>query len=58
LKAGVYPASFGKEVTAKAPNFYKWAQEVAKHPSVTSIFDEDAILKHTRARIANNRASL
>lgn len=57
LKAGLYPASLDKEFAAKAPSFYKWAHEVAKHPSVTSIYNEDAILKSTRTRIANNRAS-
>lgn len=57
LKAGVYPAALGKELASKAPNFNRWAQEVARHPSVTSIFDEDFIVKFTKTRIASNRSS-
>jgi len=55
VKHGIYPASVGEEFAAKGPNFWKWAQAVAKHPSVTSIYDEDFILKNTRNRIAANR---
>jgi glutathione S-transferase len=55
LKGGVYPASFGEELTAKAPNFYKWAQQVAKHPSVNSIFEEEAIIHYAKKRIAGSR---
>ena len=57
LKAGVYPAAFGEELSSKAPNFYRWAQEVARHPSVTSIYNEDYILKFTKDRLASNRSS-
>ncbi|KAB5547122.1 thioredoxin-like protein [Coniochaeta sp. 2T2.1] len=55
VKHGIYPASVGEEFAAKAPSFWKWAQAVAQHPSVTSIYDEEFILKNTRARIASNR---
>ncbi|OIW30762.1 thioredoxin-like protein [Coniochaeta ligniaria NRRL 30616] len=57
LKAGLYPASLGEAISTKAPNFDKWVHEVAKHPSVTSIYQEDVVVKFTKARLASNRAS-
>ena len=41
----------------KAPNFWKWAQKVAAHPSVTKIFDEEKIIAGTRERIARAQAA-
>jgi glutathione S-transferase len=55
LKAGVYPASFAEDISSKAPNFYKWAQQVAKHPSVIDIYDEDVVVGFSKRRIAENR---
>ena len=57
LKAGVYPASLGEEISAKAPNFYRWAQVVAKHPSVTSFYDEDVIINYNKGVVKKNRTS-
>jgi hypothetical protein len=34
----------------------KWAEAVAAHPSVRGIYDEEAIIKNTRERIAKIRA--
>jgi glutathione S-transferase len=56
-KAGIYLARLTEELPVKAPNFSKWAHEVSKHPSVTSIFDEDVFLRYTRARIEKARAA-
>jgi glutathione S-transferase len=57
LKAGVYPNKLGSSLAEQAPNFWKWAEKVAAHPSVTSIFDEEKIISSTKARIAKARAS-
>ncbi|ORY13023.1 glutathione-S-transferas-like protein omega 1 [Clohesyomyces aquaticus] len=38
------------------PNFSKWAAEVVKHPSVTYIWDEKAILEGTKKKIAQLKA--
>ncbi|KAF2178238.1 thioredoxin-like protein [Zopfia rhizophila CBS 207.26] len=35
------------------PNFSKWAEEVIKHESVTYIWDEETILKATKAKAAS-----
>jgi len=56
-KAGVYPSTLGSSIAERAPNFWKWAEAVATHPSVTSIYDEEKIIAGTRARIAKARAS-
>jgi glutathione S-transferase len=57
LKAGVYPSKLGSSLSERAPNFWKWAEAVAAHPSVTSIFDEQKIIASTKARIAKAKAS-
>lgn len=46
-----------EEFETKAPNFYKWAQAVAVHPSVTSIYEEDVIVKYFKARLEKSKAS-
>jgi len=56
-KAGVYPSKLGGDVQQRAPNFWKWAEAVAAHPSVTNIFDEEKIIASTKARIAKARAA-
>jgi glutathione S-transferase len=56
-KAGIYPNSLTTLIAEKAPNFWKWAQKVAVHPSVTGIYDEQAIIESTKARIAKARAA-
>jgi glutathione S-transferase len=55
--AGVYPSNFISLAAEKAPNFWKWAQAVSKDPSVLSIFDEEAVISSTKARIAKARAA-
>lgn len=54
-KAGVYPASLGTSLAEKAPKFWAWAQAVAAHPSVSSIFDSKKIIENTKARLAKAR---
>jgi len=44
-------------IKEKAPNFAKWAQVVAEHPSVKEAFNEAAIVESTKARIAKLRAA-
>jgi len=56
-KAGVYPSKLSTDIAARAPNFWKWAQAVSEHPSVTNIFDEEKIIASTKARIAKARAA-
>ncbi|KAI9346889.1 thioredoxin-like protein [Obelidium mucronatum] len=57
LRAGIYPASFQTQLAEKTPRFWKWAQLVSVHPSVTSIFDEEKIVGYTKARLEKARAS-
>jgi glutathione S-transferase len=56
-KAGLYPSKLSSSLAEQAPNFWKWAENVAAHPSVTSIFDEEKVVASTKARIAKARAS-
>jgi glutathione S-transferase len=56
-KARVYPGKLSSSIAERAPNFWKWAEKVASHPSVTSIFDEEKVITSTKARIAKARAS-
>ncbi|KAF2103526.1 thioredoxin-like protein [Rhizodiscina lignyota] len=56
-KADVYPSRLGSSIAERAPSFWKWAEAVAKHPSVTSIYDEAKIIESTKKRIAKARAS-
>ncbi len=51
------PAQLPKLLEEKAPNFWKWAGEVSKHSSVTKIYDEEAIVRGAKARIAKLRAA-
>ncbi|KAH6652627.1 thioredoxin-like protein [Truncatella angustata] len=55
-KYGIFPESILSEISSKAPNFDKWAKEVAKHPSVTSIWDEETNAARTKERVAKLRA--
>jgi glutathione S-transferase len=56
-QAGVYPAKLSASIAKRAPNFWKWAQTVAEHPSVTSIYDGEKVIASTKARIAKARAA-
>lgn len=49
--AGVYPKSIWAQIEAKTPNFLKWANVVAVHPSVKSILDEKSLVEGTKAKI-------
>jgi glutathione S-transferase len=54
-KADVLPQSLLSGLEA-LPNFSKWAAEVIKHPSVTYIWNEDAIVAGTKKRIESQKA--
>lgn len=56
-KAGVLPATLPDTLQEKTPHFWKWASEVAKHPSVSKIFDEEQIVESSKARIAKLKAT-
>lgn len=56
-KAGIYPTDLIVSIAERAPNFWKWAEKVSAHPSVTGIFDEQAIIESTKARVAKARAA-
>ncbi|KAK0707162.1 thioredoxin-like protein [Apiosordaria backusii] len=55
-KTDLYPSNLWPSIVEKAPNFTKWAEKVAVHPSVTSIFNEQQVIEGTRARIAKLKA--
>ncbi|KAI1847006.1 hypothetical protein JX266_006881 [Neoarthrinium moseri] len=46
-KFGVYPTSLNEQIESKAPNFHSWAKAVSSHSSITSIFDEQVIVKRS-----------
>lgn len=52
---GVYPASLNTRAEAAAPHFFKWAAAVAKHPSITAVFDEDVHVARSIAKRARMR---
>ncbi|KAK3342112.1 thioredoxin-like protein [Lasiosphaeria hispida] len=54
-KHGIYPASLLESLKTQAPNFAKWAEVVAAHPSVSAIYDESVVIPNTKARIAKIR---
>ncbi|KAJ3013135.1 UNVERIFIED_CONTAM: hypothetical protein HDU68_000863 [Siphonaria sp. JEL0065] len=56
LKAGVYPQVFADQLQSKTPRFWKWAQVVSAHPSVTGIFDEEKIVAYTKVRLEKARS--
>ena len=56
-KAEIYPKALWAGIEEKAPNFVKWVEAVSVHPSVTSIYDEEAIIAGTKARIAKLKAA-
>jgi glutathione S-transferase len=57
-KAGLYPTQLWDEVEKQAPNVAKWAKAVAAHPSVTGIYDEQAVIEGTKKRIAKIRGEV
>ncbi|KAI1800800.1 thioredoxin-like protein [Daldinia bambusicola] len=56
-KYGILPAHILTDISAKAPNFYKWGQAVSKHPSVAGIYNEEEIAASTKERLAKLRAA-
>ncbi|KAL2198856.1 thioredoxin-like protein [Corynascus similis CBS 632.67] len=55
--ANVYPKTIWTAIEEQAPNFTKWAEAVAAHPSVTSIWDEKRNVEGTSERLAKLRAN-
>jgi glutathione S-transferase len=51
----VYPKQLWESVKKQAPNVAKWAEAVSAHPSVTGIYDEEAVIEGTKKRIAKIR---
>jgi glutathione S-transferase len=51
------PASVLKNLEAKAPNFYKWANAVVKEDSVTYVWDEKKVAEGTVARFVKANAA-
>ena len=51
----VLPTSV-KESLQKLPNFSKWAQATMSRESVRHIWDEEAVVSRTKARIAKMKA--
>ncbi|KAI1200679.1 glutathione S-transferase domain-containing protein [Nemania serpens] len=51
-KYDLVPQVLIDELSAKAPNFSRWAEAVATHPSVSGIFDAEATALRTKQRIA------
>ncbi|KAI1134774.1 glutathione S-transferase domain-containing protein [Hypoxylon sp. FL0543] len=56
-KHGVLPEHILSDLSAKAPNFYRWGKAVSKHPSVLGIYDEEKIAARTKERLAKARAA-
>ncbi|KAI8623421.1 thioredoxin-like protein [Xylariaceae sp. FL1651] len=52
-KYGLIPQSLLSDLSAKAPNFSRWAEAVSKHPSVTGIFDAEGTAQRTKQRLAS-----
>jgi len=57
IKHRVLPQSMDGGLAERAPNCYKWAQSVIEHPSVTSIYDEAAVVQATRDRFAKMKGN-
>lgn len=55
-KGGALPASLGKGLDA-LPNYSKWAKAVIVQESVTYIYDEEAVVQGTVARVAKFKAT-
>ncbi|KAI0134778.1 hypothetical protein BJ170DRAFT_679658 [Xylariales sp. AK1849] len=56
-KFDLLPKSILSDLASKAPNFDKWAQEVIRSPSVTSVWDEENVGSKTKERLAKLKAS-
>lgn len=56
-KAGVFPKLLSDQLPVRAPNFFRWAEKLAAHPSVVNIYKEEDIVNGTKARLAKARAA-
>ena len=56
-EASVYPHRLGASLAERAPNFWAWAKATSKHPSVTSIYNEEAVISSTKVRMVKARAA-
>ncbi|KAL7783873.1 thioredoxin-like protein [Trichoderma ceciliae] len=54
-KHGLLPASLLDDLTAKAPNFDKWAQKVITHPSVLGTLNVDAWIAIMKQRMGGGK---
>ncbi|KAI1294336.1 glutathione S-transferase domain-containing protein [Xylaria venustula] len=50
-KYGLVPQKLIDQLSEKAPNFARWAEAVANHPSVSNIFDEEGTALRTKQRL-------
>lgn len=57
-KHGLLPASLVKSLEKTTPNFHKWSEAVVASPSVTGIFNEEAIVANAKERFAKMRAQV
>lgn len=55
-RRGVYPEALVASLPERAPKFWKWAEAVAAHPSVTGVFNEETIVAVTKNRLALAKA--
>ncbi|KAL7783872.1 thioredoxin-like protein [Trichoderma ceciliae] len=46
----VYPAGLHGAIQASAPAFWKWAEHVSKHPSITNIYDVNIVTEGMKKR--------
>ncbi|KAJ3200238.1 hypothetical protein HDU83_006676 [Entophlyctis luteolus] len=54
-EAGVYPPSLLESIRTQTPKLYAWLKAVSQHPSVTGIYDAEAIVAGAKKRIAKLR---
>ncbi|KAI0397851.1 thioredoxin-like protein [Xylariaceae sp. FL0594] len=50
-KYGLLPEALINDLKAEAPNFARWAEAVASHPSVKGVFDGEYTALRTKARL-------
>lgn len=57
-KHGLLPQSLAKSLEETTPNFHKWSEAVVASPSVTGIFNEEAVVARSKERFAKMKASV
>jgi glutathione S-transferase len=55
-KHGLMSPNVVTELQKQAPNFYKWANAVIVEKSVNHIWDEEGVIKATKAKMARMAA--